>query len=186
MGALLQEVLHEITAAPARFMVEFAQSLLLIGIIVWMGRRWVRKRLVERRERIAAELTAAEAAERQWAGVDEEVRAVVARAQQEAPDLVKAARERAESERVAAMARIESEAEQAVAQARQTVESEKLRVARETADRLTQLATATTRRYLDEMLTETERRALTQQAILASLEALAGAGAGARGDGEKA
>jgi F0F1-type ATP synthase membrane subunit b/b' len=177
VGTLLREVLHEITAAPARFLVEFAQSLLLIGIIAWLGRRWVRKRLVARRERIVAELADAEAAERRWASAGADVDAVIARAQQQTPEILKAARERAESERVAATARIESEAEQVIAQARQTVESEKRRAVRESADRLTQLATATARRYLDEMLTESERRALTQKAILASLEELAAAGA---------
>jgi hypothetical protein len=50
------------------------------------------------------------------------------------------------------------------------VESEKERVRREASGRLLQLTTEAARRYLDEMLTETERRTVSQQAILASLQ----------------
>jgi hypothetical protein len=43
---------------------------------------------------------------------------------------------------------------------------------RETADRLVRLTTETVTRYLDEMLTEGERRDLLQKAILATLQEL--------------
>jgi F0F1-type ATP synthase membrane subunit b/b' len=64
---------------------------------------------------------------------------------------------------------MEAEAEEILAQARQTVEREKERFSRETGARLVQLTAETVLRYIDEMLTESERRALTQKAILASL-----------------
>jgi F0F1-type ATP synthase membrane subunit b/b' len=132
----------------------------------------VAKRLAARRARIAAELEEAEAAERRWAGIREEARAVVAGAEEEAPAILRAARERAGSERAAAGAQIEGEAREIITKARETVEAEKSRVVRETANRLIQLTTETTRRYLDEMLSESERRDLMQRAILAGVDEL--------------
>jgi F0F1-type ATP synthase membrane subunit b/b' len=172
MQELLREVLHEIAAAPARFVAEVVQSVLLLGAIGWVGRRLVGKRLVERRTRIAAELAAAEAAERRWAGIGEEVRAVVAGAQQDAAAVMRAAREQAEGERTAATTQVEREAEQVIAQAREAVEREKNSIARDASDRLVGLTTETVRCYLDEMLTEGQRRDLLQKAILVSLEEL--------------
>jgi F0F1-type ATP synthase membrane subunit b/b' len=85
---------------------------------------------------------------------------------------LRAARERAGSERAAAGAQIEGEAREIITKARETVEAEKSRVVRETANRLIQLTTETTRRYLDEMLSESERRDLMQRAILAGVDEL--------------
>lgn len=172
MQDLLREVLHEITAAPVRFAAEVAQSMLVVVVAVLAGRGIVAKRLTARRARIAAELEEAEAAERRWAGIREEARAVVAEAEQEAPAILRAARERAESERAASGAQIEGEAREIITRARDAVEAEKSRVVRETANRLIQLTADTTRRYLDEMLSESERRELMQRAILAGVDEL--------------
>jgi F0F1-type ATP synthase membrane subunit b/b' len=172
MGELLQEVFHGITAAPARFIAELVQSVVLLGVVWWAGRRLVRPRLIERRARIATELGEAAAAERRWTGVGEEVRTILARSGEATSEILRVAREQAQAERGAAIARIDSEAEQVIAQARQTVERDKNRVLRETSDRLIRLATETAKRYLSERLTESERRVLMQKAILASLEEL--------------
>jgi len=170
MEELLRGVLHGITLEPARFLAEVVQSALLLVIIGWAGGRYVRGRLAERRERIAGELARAEAAERDSVRFREEARAAAARGEAEAPAVVRTAREQAEHEREASIARSDTEAEQMIVQARDTVEREKNRILGESSERLIHLTTETARRYLDEMLTEGERRALTQKAILESLE----------------
>jgi len=54
-------------------------------------------------------------------------------------------------------------------QARQAVETEQGRVAGDLSEQLVTLITLVTRRYIEESLTESERRAVTQKLILASL-----------------
>jgi F0F1-type ATP synthase membrane subunit b/b' len=85
---------------------------------------------------------------------------------------MRAAREQAEGERAAAATQVQSEAEQLLAQARAAVERERDSVTRDASDRLVRLTTEAVRCYLDEMLTEGQRRDLLQKAILASLEEL--------------
>jgi F0F1-type ATP synthase membrane subunit b/b' len=174
MGELLREFLHEITADRSRFLAEFVQSLILLAILGWAGRKAARKRLDARRARIVAELAEAEQAERDVGRLYEEVRSRGARAREEAPALLREAEAKAQQEREAAIGRIEAEAKELIGQAHQAVERDKTRVTRESAGRLVELTAEATRRYLDEMLTESERRALTQKAILASLAELSG------------
>lgn len=172
MGELLHEFLQEITADPARFLAEFVQSLLLLAMIWWMGNKPVRKRLDARRARIVAELAEAEQVERDVARLQEEARARAARASEAVPALLRQAETKAQQDRQDAIQRIEAEAGELIGQANQAVQRDKTRVSRESAGRLIQLTAEATRRYLDEMLTESDRRALTQKAILASLAAL--------------
>lgn len=174
MEESFQEVLREITARPVPFAAEVVQSLLLLGVIGWAGRRSVAKRLADRRARIAAELADAERAERESAVMRDEARAVVERAEREAPGIVRAAEELAEKERETESARTAAEAEQTIQQARQAVERDKQRVVQDASERLIRLTTLTARRYLDEMLTEGERRVLTEKVILESLEEMEG------------
>ena len=172
MGELLREFLQEITADPTRFLAEFVQSLLLLAILWWVGSKQVRKRLVTRRARILAELAEAEQAGHDVARLREEAQARAARTREEGPAVLRQAEAKARQERQVAIERIEAEAKELIGQAAQAVERDKTRVARESALRLVQLTAAATRRYLDEMLTESDRRALTQKAILASLAEL--------------
>jgi len=177
MGELLRDVLQEIGADPTRFLAETAQSLLLLGILYWFGRKPLRRRLDAHLAAVVAELAEAAAAEQDAARLAEEARSHVARAKDEAPAAVHEVEEGLARDRQAGLDRIEAEAREMVEQARQAVERDKVRVAGEAAGRLVALTTEATRRYLDEMLSESERRALTQRAIHASLEAMTGAGA---------
>ena len=170
MGELLSDVLRGITAEPARFVAEVVQSTLVLVVLGWAGRRFVRRRLAARRETIAAQLADADAAERESVQLREEAAAAAARATQDSPAIVRTAKEQTDQERQASITRIESEALEVVAQARRSVESDKERVRREAAARLISLTTEAARRYLDEMLTEADRRALTRRAILEALE----------------
>jgi F0F1-type ATP synthase membrane subunit b/b' len=114
-------------------------------------------------------LAAADAAEKECADLREQARSAAAQAEGEVPELLRAAREQAARERDVMVAGADTKARDLVDQARRTVQAEKDRLSREASDRLVRLTTEVTRRYLDEMLGENERRALTQKAILASL-----------------
>jgi F0F1-type ATP synthase membrane subunit b/b' len=169
MGELIREALHEIVAHPGRFAAELVQFAVLVGLIVAIGREKLRKRLDDRRARVVGEMAEAEEAVRESARIRDEARALGERPPEEGPALLRRAEEEGASQRKAAIAAMEAEAEEIIAQARQTVEREKERFSRETGARLAQLTAETVLRYIDEMLTESERRALTQKAILASL-----------------
>jgi len=172
MGELMREAFREIAASPMRYVAELIQFAVLIGLIVWFGRGKVRKRLADRQGRIAAELAEAENAVHESARIRDEARALAERPPEEGPALLRRAAQEAVSQRDAEVARLEADAAEILAQAQRTVEREKERISRESASRLVQLTTETVRRYIDEMLTESERRTVTQQAILASLDEL--------------
>jgi F0F1-type ATP synthase membrane subunit b/b' len=174
MEELLREAISDLTADPVRSLVEVAQSLFLLLALAWVGRRFARRQLATRQARVAGELAAAETAERDGIRLQEEARGVVEGIERQVADILKAARDQAEQERATSLARIETDAGQMVLQARQTVESEKNRVVREASDRLIRLTAEAARRYLDEFLTESQRRALIQKAILESLEEMTG------------
>ncbi len=168
------ELLREIAAEPLRFAAEFLQSVLLLGVIWWAGRRLAGKRLQQRRAKIAAALEEARQADRDSVRLRDEARTLVEGVPSEAAEILRSGREQAERERAAAIALAETESAELVAQARQSIEREKERVVREASDRLVRLTAEAVRRYLDEVLTEGDRRALMQKAILASLEAMEG------------
>ncbi|GAO02159.1 ATP synthase F0 subunit B [Anaeromyxobacter sp. PSR-1] len=172
MGALLQAALDEVTAHPATFAVEAGQALVLIAALAWAVRRFASRRLEARREGIASALAEADRAEQEVGALHAEARDVVVRAEQEAARLVASAREEAGKARQAADAAVEAEAALLIRQASETLEREQQAARAEASERLVRLTTATARRYLDEVLTDAERRALTQKAIVAGLEEL--------------
>lgn len=174
MAELFKEILHEITSKPVIFIVEIIQFAILIGIFVFIAPRIVGKRLKERRERIIAELQEATKAKKEYAEATKEADAIVARAKEEARQIVRAAQESAKSESEATVVQAEQEAKDIILQAEQTIETEKNKVISEACEQLVSLVTVTTRRFLDEALTESERRALTQKIILSSLEEIEG------------
>jgi F0F1-type ATP synthase membrane subunit b/b' len=170
MGQLLTEVLRQVAGEPVLFIAEVVQSALLIAILVWAGRRYGSARLAARRSRIASELEAADVAERESLRIRTDVPVVVAQARESAEGILRSAREQAEKERAASVTAVEAEARQVVAQAQKALETELTGIRREASEHLVQLTTEAARRYLDEMLGETERRALTQKAIIAFLD----------------
>lgn len=171
MEEAIRAALDSIAARPVPFAAEVVQAVLLVAIVAWLGRRPLERRLRARREKIAAALAEAASAERECGRIAEEARRVVESAEREAAAVVEAAREQAERDRASAAARVEAEARQAVDLARAAAQDDVARVAREASARLVRLTVLTARRYLDEVLTESERRALTARAISESLAA---------------
>lgn len=174
MAELFKEAVHEITGRPLIFVAEVIQFAILIGIIFGVAPRIVGKRLKERRERIIAELQEATKAKKEYTEAKKEANAIVASAKEEARQIVRAAQENAKREREAAVVQAEQETKDIILQAEQTIETEKNKVISEACEQLVSLVTVTTRRFLDEALTESERRALTQKIILSSLEEIEG------------
>jgi F0F1-type ATP synthase membrane subunit b/b' len=170
METLIGELLADVAAAPVRFTVEVAQSLLLLALLGWFGRRFAGRRLAERRAAVARAVAEADAAVVESAGLREEAVAVVERARKESIAIVQKASEQAKQERATTLHALDDDAASLVEQAHTTVAREQTSIAQETSDRLLQLTTDTARRYLTEILSETERRTLTQKAILETLE----------------
>lgn len=165
MGALLRETIREIAADPARYVVEFAQTLLVVVGCWWFGRRWFAKRLAERGARVNASLDAAESDVSEAARLRAEAPQVVEQAKRDAAALLRATTDQSAAERVAAESAIAGEARAVVEQAQATIDQEKARVRRESAERLVRLTTEAARDYLDAMVTESERRVITERAI---------------------
>jgi F-type H+-transporting ATPase subunit b len=174
MKELIQEVLRQVTGEPLIFMVELVQFILLVLIIRFLLPRIVGTALKERRKRIAAEVEKADQADAAYAKALQQAAALVAAARAEALRTIEAARTAAQEERLAGLDRVEQEANAILLQAGQTIEIEKKRVAGEASEQLVTLITLVTRRFIEESLTESERRTVTQKLILASLDEMEG------------
>jgi F-type H+-transporting ATPase subunit b len=174
MNELIQEVLRQITEEPWIFIVEVLQFLLLVLIIRLLLPRIVGTPLKERRKRIATDVEKADQADSAYAQAQQQAAALVTVARAEAQRTIEAARTVAQDERRAGLDQVEQEANAILLQARQASETEKSRVASEASEQLVTLITLVTRRYIEESLTDSERRAVTQKLILASLNAMEG------------
>jgi ATP synthase F0 subunit b len=169
MNELIQEVLRQIIEEPWMFMVEVAQFLLLVLIIRLLLPRLVGTALKERRKRIADQVEKADQADTAYAKAQQQAAALVAAARAEAQRTIEAARTAAQDEHRSGLDQVDQEAKAILLQARQAVETEQGRVAGDLSEQLVTLITLVTRRYIEESLTESERRAVTQKLILASL-----------------
>jgi F-type H+-transporting ATPase subunit b len=174
MKELIQEVLRHITEEPWMFMVEIVQFLLLVLIIRFFLPRIVGTTLKERRTHIAAEVEKADQADAAYAKAQQQAAALVTEAHAEAQRTIESAMTAAQDERRAGLEQVEQEASAILLQARQAIETEKGRVASEASEQLVTLITLVTRRFIEESLTESERRAVTQKLILASLNEMEG------------
>ena len=170
MSELIQEVLHEITGEPLRFAIELVQFVLLVVIIRYFVRRSVGTHLKTRRDRIAAEVQKADQADTAYAEAQHRASLLKTEARDEARRTVEAAKIAADAERQAGLEQVEQEADAILLQARQAIDTEKNRVGSEASEELITLITLVSRRYIEESLTESERRTVTQKLIIASLK----------------
>jgi len=174
MNELIQEVFHQITDEPWMFMVEIVQFLLLILIIRLLLPRIVGTTLNERRKYITAEVEKADQADVAYAKTQQQAAALVTAARAEAQRTIEAARIAAQDKRRAGLEEVEQEANAILLQAKQAIETEQGRVASEASEQLITLITLVIHRFIEESLTEGERRAVTQKLILASLDEMDG------------
>jgi F-type H+-transporting ATPase subunit b len=170
MRELIQEALHEISGNPLRFAAEIVQFLVLIVIIRLILRRVLGTVLHLRRERIAAEVDKADHADTAYAEAQQRATALVEEARGEARRTIEQARAAAQEELRAGLDQAEQEAAMILLQARQTIETEKERIASEASEELVTLIIQVTRRFIEEALSESERQAVTQKLMLASLK----------------
>jgi F0F1-type ATP synthase membrane subunit b/b' len=174
MEELIQEALHQITGEPWIFTIEIVQFIMLVLIIRFLLPRIVGTTLKERRNRIAADVEKADQVDAAYAKAQQQTAALVAAARADALRTIEIAKTTAQEERRAGLDRAEQEANAIILQARQAVETEKERVVREASEQLVSLITLVIRRFIEESLTESERRAVTQKLILASLNEMEG------------
>ncbi len=178
MRELIQEALREIAGQPLVFAVEVVQFLLLAALVGLLLRRIVGSRLKVRRERIAAEVAKADRADAAYAEAQQRAAQIVAGARTESQRTIEAARRAAEEELRVGLEKVEQEAGAILLQAGQTIETEKEKTTAEAAERLVTLITEVTRRFIEESLTESERRAVTEKLILAGLKEMEGTASG--------
>ncbi|MDH4138950.1 MAG: ATP synthase F0 subunit B [Coriobacteriia bacterium] len=168
LSELVSEFLHELTTT--EYLIELVQGSLLILILVLALPRLLKPRLAARRQGIIDDLEAAVAAPEEVERAEKEAKAVVARVRREAHRTKLAAKADAIAERDEAISDAEREAAEIVEHAHQTVEAEKASVSTETCEEMVGLVTVIARRFLDESLSEKERRALTERVVMSSLE----------------
>jgi len=176
MSELIREVLREITEKPLLFAVEVVQFVILVVIIRLILIRVAGTPLKERRERIAADVEKADHADAAYAEAQQRAAAIVSETRRDAQRRIEAATTAAQEERRAGLDQAEQEAQKILLQARQTIESEKGRVAGEASEELVTLITQVVRRFMEETLSESERQAVTQKLILASMKEMADTG----------
>jgi F-type H+-transporting ATPase subunit b len=169
MHELIEEALRRIAEEPWVFVAEVAQFLLLLLIIRLLLPRIAGTALSQRRTRIADLVEKAGQADTAYANARQQAAALLAAARAEAQKTVEAARTAAQEERRSGLDQVDQEAEAILLQARQAGETEQGRVASDASEQLVTLITLVTRRYIEESLTESERRTVTQKLILASL-----------------
>lgn len=169
MNELIQESLRQINEAPWLFVAEVAQFLLLVLVIRLLLPRIVGTALSQRRTRIADQVEKADQADTAYAKAQQQATALLAAARAEAQRTIEAARTAAQDERRSGLDQVDQETEAILLQAKQAGETEQVRVASDASEQLVTLVTLVTRRYIEESLTESERRAVTQKLILASL-----------------
>jgi F-type H+-transporting ATPase subunit b len=165
MEELFKDAIHEVTGQPLVFAAEVVQFLLLVVMIRFLLLRTVGKTLKERRERIAVEMEKASRADKEYAEVQKKAASIEAEAHAEAQRIIGAAQAAADERRRTGLEQAEHEADAIILEAQKTIKTEKDRVVRETSEHLADLVMLVTRRFIDEALTESERRALTQKLI---------------------
>jgi F-type H+-transporting ATPase subunit b len=156
------------------FAAEVVQFILLVVIVRFLLRRILGTDLRERQEQIVAKVEEADRADEAYADARRRADTIMAETRGEAQRIREQAAMTAEQERRAGRERIEREAAAIILQAEQSIKAEKARVVREASEQLIDLIGLVTRRFLDEALTEQERRALTQKLILARLKEMEG------------
>ncbi len=173
MSDLLREVMQDIGSRPFAYLAELAQCAILVLIVRAVLIRTVGKPLGERRQRLAEQVAHAKAAAARHEEAVQRAAAIVAEARAAAQRTTAAATDAAERARTTGYEQIARDAAAAVHQAEQAVEAEKLRVSREASERLVDLIGVAVRRFLEQAVSDDQRRALTNQLILDRIEGLA-------------
>jgi len=165
---LFQEAGREVLSV--QFLVEFFQGCLLIAAIAFFVPRLLGPGIAARAQRVKTELDAAETADAERAKAGREAKRIVSAARRESKSALTQACGEVEAERSGALSAADQEAAEIVAVARRTIEAEKAAVVAQVCDETVVLVTVVARRYLREVLSDAERRDLTEKVVLSSLE----------------
>ncbi len=170
MIEILEEIVREISKHPGLFVLELIQFLLLAGLLVFFIPRYLKKFLNDRKERIIEDLKRSEEAFEEHKIAEEEAKAIITRARENASQIIKEAEIEAQKEMEAIMKQAEEEVKDIIGRTKEAIDNEKRLMFKEMNEQLVSLIAKITRRYIEEALSEDEKRALTQKAIISGLE----------------
>ena len=132
---------------------------ILFGLLAWKGWPALLKTVEEREKRIAAQIEAAEKANRDAQRVLADYQQKLARAQGEAQDVLAAGRQAAEKAREEILARARAEHEELIARARREIVAEREKALAELRGEAVELSLAAASKVLERNLdTEADRR----------------------------
>jgi len=175
---VLNEAVREIADKPLTFIIELVQFgiLLLLMKVVAFGtkkrRGMVTNMLAERRARVAAELTLAEAGHEALMAAKDEVERIAAEAEDEAAAIAREARKQARTQRADILADGEAQAAAIATSAREALEREQAEMLQGIRDQLVEVVTQATQQLLAQGFSPAEQRTAVQKAIIAGIEGL--------------
>lgn len=176
MAELLHEAWAEIAGNPVLYIIELIQFAILVAIIVYAGKKVIGGYLTRRHDRISADVAEAAKGREALAYARSEAKAIVDEARKEAAATVRRAQAGARKALNEAKAQAEREAAVVLKQAGETVTAERRSVAEESARRFVELIPILARRYIEEELSEADRRAMIEDTIISGLKELRTAG----------
>lgn len=139
--------------------------LILIGVLLYYGRKIVGNILSERKDKIAEQIEAAAAQERQAAQTLKQEQQKLAQAQQKAEKIIQEARENAEKAKAEIIANGEREVERIRATAVQDLNSEQERAIASLRQRVAELAIERAEAQLNERLNDEAQNQLIDRSI---------------------
>ncbi|RJQ53645.1 MAG: ATP synthase F0 subunit B [Actinobacteria bacterium] len=174
IGELAAEVIHEIAVdpGPVIFGAEVLQFMILLAGLWLLSKRLLVPMLEKRREGVLADLREAAGADARMLESEQESRRILAEARKQAAERIEQARRRGAQLREEAGRGADEEANRVLDQARQTLEQEEADAINTVHAQLVDLVTISTRRVLEEALSEEERRELVEKSVLSSLDEL--------------
>lgn len=177
MVEILVEAWAEIAHKPLLFLLEIIQFAILVAIVVYGGRNIIGGFLTRRRDRIAAEVTEALKGKEALAYAKSEAEAIVADAKKNAASIISQAKAEAKANHKVAQTKANEETDRIIRQAGETIEAEQREIAEQSARQFVELVPILARRFIEEELTESDRRAMIQKIIISGLKELKTAGA---------
>lgn len=170
MIEIFKEIVHEISEHPGLFILELVQFLLLAGLLAFFVPRYLKKFLIDRKERIIDDLKRSKEAFEEHRIAKEESEAIISSTREKASQIIKEAESEAQKEMEEVMKQADEEVKEIIGRTKEAIDNERRLMFKEMNEQLVSLIAAITRRYIEEALSEDEKRALTQKAIISGLE----------------
>lgn len=152
----------------AGLITHFVSFGLLLGLLILLFYRPLRRVLDERRRRIEEGLRASEAAQEAAEEANAEARAEIQKGREEAQHLIAQAQGIAQQVEAEARAAAQSQAEQLIERARQEIEQERDQAVQQLRDEFADLAIAAAERVIDQALTRDDHQRIISEVLAES------------------